>query len=465
MRRAALSGRCFEGCVARETFFCAYKGLMKGGMPVGRRKRRVSLGSVLMLALSAAVLALCAAFVLMIGAQGKGAHTELPLLAPEREAGAEASPVPTADAAMANESGQGAEEPPTQPMTSPSVSSFTLSAAGTVYAPKAIRESAMEGAEHYDFGPILAGLGTALSDADLSIVTLETTTAGESKGYGSYNTPPQILDALRAVGVDLVSLATERALDRGYEGLSITVGELTARGLACAGVAQEGAGRARIIGVNGIQVAVLAASYGISDEGREHTREAERGALCLLEMQQMVEDIRAARAAGAEVVIVLPHWGTKNKTETPAAVRGMAVTLAEAGADIILGTHPNVVQGTERLRVTRADGLEYETVVCYSLGSLLTDARAAENTAGMVARLTVSYDPAVRRVSLGELVCMPVYIARDRKDAQAIYRVVDTDNAAAVAALSSSEQEAARAAAVLVREATGQSAREQEGQG
>ena len=110
----------------------------------------------------------------------------------------------------------------------------------------------------------------------------------------------------------------------------------------------------------------------------------------------------------------------------------MAATLAEAGADIILGTHPNVVQGTERLRVTRSDGLTYETVVCYSLGSLLTDARAVENTASMVVRLTVSYDPAVRRVSLGELACMPVYIARDRKDAQVIYRVVDTDNAAAV---------------------------------
>ena len=60
---------------------------------------------------------------------------------------------------------------------------------------------------------------------------------------------------------------------------------------------------------------------------------------------------------------------------------------------------------------------------------------------------------------------MPVYIARDRKDAEVVYRVVDTDNAAAVSALSPSEQEAARAAASLVREATGQSAREQEGQG
>lgn len=391
---------------------------------------------------------------------------ERPLLAlqtGESAAAISLAAMPPVDRTLA--AGDSAVQPIAQPTPAPEVSSFTLAAAGTVYAPKAIRESAMEGAEHYDFSPIFEGLGQALADADLSIVTLETTTAGEAKGYGSYNTPPQILDALRTAGVDLVSLATERALDKGYDGLSITVGELTARGLACAGVMPESAGRVRTIGVNGIQVAVLAATYGVSDEGRQHTRESERGALCLLETQQMVEDIRAARAAGAEVVIVLPHWGTKNKTETPSAVRQMAVTLAEAGADIILGTHPNVVQGTERLRVTRSDGLEYETVVCYSLGSLLTDARAAENTAGMIAHLTVSYNPVSRRASLGELICTPVYIARDRKDAKVVYRVVDTDNAAAVAALSPSEQEEASAAAVMVREVTGQYAREQEGQG
>ena len=162
---------------------------------------------------------------------------------------------------------------------------------------------------------------------------------------------------------------------------------------------------------------------------------------------------------------MLPHWGTKNKQETPAEIRRLAVTLAEAGADIILGTHPNVVLETERLRVTRADGLDYETVVCYSLGSLLTDARAAENTAGMIAHLSVTYDPAVRRATLGELVCTPVYIARDRMDTATVYRVLDTDNMAALSALSAQEQRAAQEAAQAVRDITGQSQREEEGEG
>ena len=90
----------------------------------------------------------------------------------------------------------------------------------------------------------------------------------------------------------------------------------------------------------------------------------------------------------------------------------MAERMAQAGADVILGTHPNVVQGVERISTVRSDGLTYETVVCYSLGCLLTDARDSENTAGMAVRLEMTYDPAVRRVWPGALEVTPLYIAR-----------------------------------------------------
>lgn len=432
-----------------------------------RARQRVSLGTLLMLLLTAAVLILCGAFLAVIAGNGPGERGEVFVSLPIGENRPKDAPPPT-PAAQQNLPAAvcTADALQASPTPVPAVSTFTLSAGGTVYAPKAIRESAMEGSDHYDFEPVFAGLGDALSGADLSIVTLETTTAGAQKGYGTYNTPPQILDGLRAAGADLVSLATERALDKGYDGLALTVGELTARGMASVGVSLDGGAQGgSLFGVNGVQVAMLAYTYGLSDEGKQQTREEERAAVCQIDGQRMVDDIRQARAAGANVVIVLPHWGTKNKQETPADVRRLAVTLAEAGADIILGTHPNVVLETERLRVTRADGLEYETVVCYSLGSLLTDARAAENTAGMVAHLSVTYDPAVRRVTLGGLVCTPVYIARDRADTATVYRVVDTDNAAALAALSAQEQSAAQGAAQAVREITGQSRREEEGEG
>jgi len=237
------------------------------------------------------------------------------------------------------------------------------------------------------------------------------------------------------------------------EGLDLTVSELTARGLNYAGVYPDSAdrGRATMLSISGVKVAVLAYTYGLSDEGANKTDGDSRGVLTMPSAADMVRDITQARVDGANLVVVLPHWGTKNKTETADTVRRMARQLAEAGADVILGTHPNVPQGTERMTVTRADGLEYDAVVCYSLGVLLTDARTAENTAGMIAKLRVTHDPVSRRTTLGDLEAVPIYIARQREEGNVVYRVVHAADETAVSALTQDEQNAAREAAASVR--------------
>lgn len=432
------------------------------------RRPRISPGTLVMLILTAATLMGCVAFLMMIG--GTGERTMLPA-----RRISETTAKPLSQTATAGQETTAAVETPAAtaptatdaPAREQTVRSFTLAVAGTIYAPKAVRSGTQTETGEYDFAPVFAGLGDMLSGADLAIATMETLTAGEEKGYGNYNAPVQLIDALRRCGVDVVSLGTERALDKGYEGLRITTGELTARGIMHAGVQMEDERTTRtdLIGIQGIQVAVLAYTYGLSDEGKASATPDEQNVVATLDTQRMVQEIRQARADGANVVIVLPHWGTKNKQETPEELCAMAQTLAQAGADVILGTHPNVVQGTERLSVTRADGLEYDTVVCYSLGSLLTDARTEENTAGMVAQLRISYDPATRRVSLGTLACLPVYIARQKDDGQNVYRVIDVENAQALSSLDAGEQEAARRAAERVRDVTGQSEMEEAGQG
>ena len=423
-----------------------------------KHRGRFSVGTIVMLLLTAAVVVGCAVFMLALsgGAAGRragellaqvGAYaaqiTEQPTVAPT--AAPAATPVPSPSALTT-----------AQPTPVPEKTTVTLAAAGAVHAPKAVRQSAQTGAEQYDFTPVFSALTPLLGAADLSIATLETTTAGRDKGFGNYNTPAQILDALRACGIDLISLATERALDKGYDGLSINAGELTSRGLFYAGVDPDGiGGGAAMVRVGGVQIAVLAYSYGLSSEGNDKTDADSRGVLAMIDAQRMSEDIARARMDGANLVVVLPHWGTKNKQTTPESVRALAKTLAQAGADVILGTHPNVAQGIERITTTRSDGLAYDTIVCYSLGSLLTDARAAENTAGMVVTIEATYDPAERRVTLGEPQVTPVYIARTRQSDEYVYRVVPARDAEALAALEESERTAAARAAEIVEEMTG----------
>jgi len=433
-----------------------------------RRRRGVSLGTVVMLLLTVLVVIGCVLFFALLVGDDLYARTEALIYSLSQQGLFETAPLTFGESDEAVvfysvfEDTPVPSAPPATPTPVPAPATITIAAAGAVYAPKAVRESALSGRQ-YDFHAIFSGLGDTLSKADLAIATLETTAAGQDKGFGNYNTAPEILDALRGIGVDLVALATERALDKGYEGLDLTISELTARGLAYAGVSTDGTapGKATMLSVGGVQVAVISASYGLSSEGEEKTNGDSRGVLARLDMQRLEQEITEARVRGANVVIVLPHWGTKNKQDTPVNVRRQAMQMAEAGADIILGTHPNVAQGTERLRVTRRDGLEYETAVCYSLGSLLTDARTKENTAGMIAHVDITYDPVTRRTTLGNMYCTPVYIARERRENAAIYRVVDPENAQAMEKLSDAEQQAAKEAAEMIRRATAK----QEGHG
>lgn len=412
-----------------------------------RWKNDLSAGTKAMLVLTSVVVVACIVFLARILSRAPDMSDAYALLPAEKMVVDEPDEQPQATAVPTPVQ---AKSTPAPEKENP-VLRMTLAAAGTVYAPKAIRESVEERGGHYDFSSVFKGLGDTLSRADLSIVTLETTVAGKEEGYDNYNTSPQILDALRDAGVDLVALATERALDKGYKGLDITRSELTSRGMACAGIRDDGQSAAAMLNVGGIQVAVLAYSYGLSDTGKAKTQNDARGVLAMLDTERMTRDITRARAEGAQVVIVLPHWGTKNKQEIPQNVRAMAKVLARAGADVILGTHPNVVQETERLHITRADGLEYETVVCYSLGSLLTDARTEQNTAGMAAFLPIEYNQQTRHVTLGELEVTPLYIARNRENGRSVYRVVNAEDEEV--RLDETERAAARRAGEIVREA------------
>ena len=407
------------------------------------RKSRHSAGSLAVLALALLAVLFLLGFLLFVG---RGARESTPELL-ERHAregrltAAESSP-------------QTRTAPPEQPLPAATPlpapepekqasSGFLLAAAGTVFVPRAVREFAFENGR-YDFSTVFLGLGPSLTEADLSVLTLETVT-DERQPYDGVNAPPALLDALRSSGVDLVSLGTEHALEKGWDALAVTQAELTTRSMAQVGIrTDEGSLPGEIFSVNGIRVALLGYTY--LPEGTLAS-----GQLASLDEDAMARDIATVRAQGAEVVIVMAHWGVKNRQETPQSVRRLARRLCEAGADIILGTHPNIVQPIERMTVTRNDGLAHEALAVYSLGSLLTDARAPENTAGLVVQVPVEYDSALRRVSIGEMRLLPTYVARQEEEGVLSWRVVEAEDETAISALNEQERAAARRAAALVR--------------
>lgn len=238
---------------------------------------------------------------------------------------------------------------------------FTLVASGGVlpHDPVVRRAKADADGEGYDFRRILAGVGPVVSGADLAICHTETVYGekGDNTGYPAFKSPPQIAKALASTGYDSCSTAAENTLDDGAAGVRRTLDALDTAGIKHAGSARTGA-EARSpawLKAGGARVAQLAYTYGTNDHPLP---KGQPWAVNLIDEKKIVADARAARQAGADVVVVSLHWGTEWQTEpddqqlTLGSRLTASTTAGRPDIDLILGTHAHVPQAYEKVNGT-----------------------------------------------------------------------------------------------------------------
>ena len=267
-----------------------------------------------------------------------------------------------------------ASSPPPAAATTPTPSpprSLSVVATGDVLLHPALWEQAADDGAggDLDFAPQLAGVLPRVQEADLAVCHLETPLAPEGgpyRGYPSFAAPPQVVSALAATGYDACTTASNHSFDAGAAGVDRTLDALDAAGLAHAGTARtpEEAARPTVVQVptehGPVAVALLSATYGTNGVPAPEGQ-AWRGDL--LDEDAVLAEAAAARAQGAEVVVVSLHWGDEHDPEPSAQQRELAPRLlASPDVDLLLGHHAHVVQPVERI------GDEW---VAYGLGNLL----------------------------------------------------------------------------------------------
>ncbi|MFD8554386.1 CapA family protein [Streptomyces fradiae] len=260
----------------------------------------------------------------------------------------------TSSAPPAAHSGVGRAAPAPRP--------FTLAATGDVLPHDSVIRAAQAdaGGSGHDFRPMLAGVAPVISGADLAICHMETVygeDGGPFTGYPSFKSPPQVADALRATGYDSCSTASNHTLDAGADGISRTLGHLDRVGIKHAGSARsaEEAATPTVLRAGGARVAHLAYTYGTNGIPVPADRP---WADTLIDESRVLSDARAAREAGADVVVVSLHWGTEWQTapDRQQLELGEALTASTTGGrpdiDLILGTHAHVPQAYEKVNGT-----------------------------------------------------------------------------------------------------------------
>ncbi|WP_233569735.1 CapA family protein [Falsibacillus albus] len=261
----------------------------------------------------------------------------------------------------------------------------------------------------YQFDKMLAKVKPMLEKPDFLIANEESIPAGESMGISSYpifNSPFEIVDTLKRNGVDLISSANNHAMDKGPRGILSAIQYYEKKGMPYVGINKNQADqkRLRVFNVNGISVAVLAYTFGTNGipipDGKGYL-------VNVIDEPKMIEDIQDARKH-AEVVVLSIHWGNEYVRKPNEIQKKLAKDLANAGADIIFGHHPHVLEPIEKIKCTD----DRNAVVVYSLGNFLSGQLWDYKDIGGLATVDIhkKIDGDNKTIKIGEVNFEPTFV-------------------------------------------------------
>lgn len=261
----------------------------------------------------------------------------------------------------------------------------------------------------YDYSSYFKYIQYEVSTADLAVVNLEVTLAGKPyKGYPQFSAPDEYAIALQDAGFDVFLTANNHVLDRGSKGLERTLSVLDTLSVAHTGVFRNDTERAQryplLIEKEGFRLAFLNYTYGTNG-----FRPRPPILVNYIDKEQIKSDIEKAKSLNVDVIIANMHWGEEYKLIPNKTQENLADFLVEAGVDLVIGSHPHVVQPSEM--ITDSVGNNTNLVV-YSLGNLVSGMLAANTDGGQMIKVRLKKeDGQVRIESAGYML---VYRHKER---------------------------------------------------
>ncbi|WP_188887774.1 CapA family protein [Paenibacillus radicis (ex Gao et al. 2016)] len=281
----------------------------------------------------------------------------------------------------------------------------------------------------YNFNSYFTEVKPILSQGDWVLANLETPVAGSSygyTGYPSFNSPVELLDALEYAGFNILTTANNHSLDKGGKGLLRTLDNLKKYKFAIKGTAasQAEADKNVIIEKNGIKMGLLSYTYGTNGiplpQGKPYM-------VSLIDEKKMVADIAKTKAAGADFVTIALHFGIEYQTQPNDEQKRLARKLVAAGADIIAGSHPHVIQPYEVLETTDEAGKTRQGLIIYSMGNFISNQRDDTKDYGIIYKVLIRKNIADHTIQFGEIEAIPTWVHRYQPDNNYRYRILPVE--------------------------------------
>ena len=282
--------------------------------------------------------------------------------------------------------------------------------------------------DEYNFSYVYEDIKNYTLSSDITIGSLETTFAGKEKGYSNYptfNTPDSLATALKDIGVDVVSLAGNHALDYGYNGLCRTIDVFDNIGLSHLGTYKTAEEQEKILikDVKGVKIAFLNYTYGTNGiplpSGKEFC-------VNLIDKDFIKKQINQAKEKDVDMIVACMHWGTEYRTTANSEQKDLANFLFENGVDVILGNHPHVLEPMEKKTITLQDGTAKDVFVVYALGNFTADQRDEITRDSAILNLTITKN-SDGKISIDKVNYVPIYMYKNINVSTHKFKILDIE--------------------------------------
>ena len=228
-----------------------------------------------------------------------------------------------------------------------------------------------------DFGPSLQPVSEFLQASDFLVANQESLPVASKfgiSGYPQFSSPDYIVEDLKEVGVDLLNLANNHAVDKGEDGLAFAIENIEAQGLPYVGAYKNSEDRSthRIFDVEGIKIGFVSYTYGTN--GLKLPTNSPY-IVNYIDLEKMKSDVEAIKPL-VDVTVAIIHWGNEYVTLHNDNQTYIANMMNQAGVDIIFGGHPHVLQPYEKI----TNSIGQDTHIFYSLGNFFSHTTSSKDT-------------------------------------------------------------------------------------
>lgn len=257
-------------------------------------------------------------------------------------------------------------------------------------------ENAYKGGDRYDFCEYFRFIEDVISKADVAIANMEYTLAGEPyTGYPSFSAPDCFAEYIAECGFDIFLAANNHIFDKGSQGAARTLGKYRtlgrSHGIRYCGLSADqndhDATYPLTINIKGIKIALINFTYGTNLGADTHWPKVNY----MNDRSKLKKALEESQKA--DFTLILPHWGNEYELTHSHQQRETAEWLIGNGADMIIGTHPHVVQDCETIN---------DVQIAYSLGNAVSNMSAANTQIGLMAEIKLV------RENNGDIKALPV---------------------------------------------------------